>query len=65
MTRMGAEERNVPFTLDRENLHWNSSEGLRESDFPWIANVDGRCDELFQELYSDETFAEAGTDWTD
>ena len=63
-----AEGRNIPFALERENLLWHSSEDLKESDFPLITNVNGRCDELYHELYeiySDETFATVETDWTD
>lgn len=48
------EGRNVPFRLDWEDRCWQSLEEHNESDFPLIAEVNGKR----YELYSNETFAE-------
>lgn len=48
----------VPFRLDFTNERWHSLDELGESDFPLIAEVEGKR----YELYSDGTMAEAELD---
>jgi hypothetical protein len=43
----------IPFRLDEEHARWHSLVKKKESDFPLITEVDGKC----LELYSDGTFA--------
>lgn len=50
--------RTVPFRLDWVHQRWHSLEVLEESDFPLIAEVDGKR----YELYSDGNFAEEELD---
>ena len=46
--------RKVPFTLDWEQLRWESPEPQEEANFPLITFVEGKR----YELYSDGTFDE-------
>jgi len=46
--------RNAPFTLNWKTWRWQSFTDQKESNFPLIAEVNGKR----YELYSDETFAE-------
>lgn len=46
--------RKVPFRLDWVHQRWHSLEELEESDFPLIAEVEGKR----YELYSDGNLAE-------
>ena len=48
----------VPFRLDWKHQRWHSLDELAESDFPLVAEAEGRRYELF----SDGTFAEAELD---